>query len=56
MEEAASLVKRSGQGERGRSVDREGDDVVPALEVDVEVAARADDDVLLAVHAAPFRN
>ena len=33
-----------------RSVNREGDDVVTALEVDLGVTARADHDVLLAVH------
>src|SRR5262245_33722087 len=32
-----------------RSIDREGDDVVAALEVDLHVTARADDDVLLPV-------
>ena len=32
------------------SINREGDDVVPALKVDLGVTARADHDVLLAVH------
>jgi hypothetical protein len=31
-------------------LDREGDDVVAALGVDLGVAARTDDDILLAVH------
>src|SRR5262245_26591830 len=41
------VLSRCNCGER--SVGREGDDVVAALEVDLHVTARADDDVLLPV-------
>src|SRR5271154_5879798 len=51
QEKAAPLVGRSGRNKtRQASLDRESDDVVAALGVDLGVASRTDDNVLLAVN------